>query len=136
MHSLYCKRLGHWRPSCEKRSRGSFLIFERFVSKAPAFLPLGGGGGQEAADLVPCPAGLPPPPLHPGGSQGPGVRGMRLGTLVPHLGGPHPSGPRARAGPPGAKLPLFSLLPETRGSGLPGPPCLWGVSVCGACECV
>lgn len=70
MHSLYCKRLGHWRPSCEKRSRGSFLIFERFVSKAPAFLPLGGGGGQEAADLVPCPAGLPPPPLHPGEARG------------------------------------------------------------------
>uniref|UniRef100_A0A452RDN4 NACC family member 2 n=1 Tax=Ursus americanus TaxID=9643 RepID=A0A452RDN4_URSAM len=53
------------------------------------------------------------------------------------LGGtpPAPLGPGARARPPGAKLLLFPLLPETRSSGLPGLPRAWGVGA-RVCLCV
>lgn len=85
-------------------------------------------------------ASHPPPPRSPARDEAGGLwAGTRsFGVLGPHPGDgdhPHPSGPQAKAGPPGAKS-LFYLLPETRGSGLPGPPCVWGVGVCAERVCV
>lgn len=129
MHSLYCKRLGHWRPSCEKRSRGSFLIFERFVSKAPAFLPLGGGVGRRPPTW--CPA-LPASRPRPSTRGKPGAWGEGHASRDPRSspGGTPPLGATGQGWAPGGQTPL--VFPSSGDSGVR--PAGSAVSV--GCECV
>lgn len=130
MHSLYCKRLGHWRPSCEKRSRGSFLIFERFVSKAPAFLPLGGAGwaGGRRPGALPC----RPPAPRPSTRGKPGAWGEGHASRDPRSspGGTPPLGATGQGWAPGGQTPL--VFPSSGDSGVR--PAGSAVSV--GCECV
>lgn len=128
------KRQGHWRPSCEKGPRGSFLIFERLglpscSSPSPAW---GGGEKPPGPGAWLCWPPTPPLPSPPARDEA-GACGAEHALWGPWSSpwgrDPPPLGPRAKAGPQGPN-PCFTFFPETRGSGLPGP------NVCMGCGCV